>query len=95
MKKGIDAVSLLTWMPLFFVSGLLFDDKRFEKEIKGLVPAEMKENVNVIAKENRENSAWIGGSIYSSLPLMKDLWLTKDEYMEYGSEYANTKYQKK
>ena len=70
-------------------------DKRFEKEIKGLVPAEMKENVNVIAKENRENSAWIGGSIYSSLPLMKDLWLTKDEYMEYGSEYANTKYQKK
>ena len=68
---------------------------RFEKEIKGLAQPNMKESINVISRENRENSAWIGGSIYASLPLIKDLWLTKDEYMEYGSEYANTKYQKK
>ena len=41
--------------------------ERFTKEIKALAPESMKEEIKVIASPERKYSAWIGGSIFSSI----------------------------
>ena len=56
--------------------------KRLTKEINKFVPEDMKEEVKVIACSERELSAWIGGSILSSLSNMDSRWFTKTKYEE-------------
>jgi len=51
--------------------------ERFEKEIKGLVPESMKEEVKVIASTERTIQAWIGGCILSSISTYESKWVTK------------------
>ena len=58
--------------------------ERFEKEIKGLVPESMKEEVKVIASPERTIHAWIGGSIISSISTYESKWVTKKDYEEKG-----------
>ena len=56
---------------------------RFEKEIGELVPDGTK--VKVIAPDVRKNSVWIGASVLGSLATFKDMWITKEQYIEQGS----------
>lgn len=52
------------------------------KELKSLVPKSMK--IKLIAPNDRKYSAWIGVSILAPLSTFQQLWISKDEYNEYG-----------
>lgn len=60
--------------------------ERFKKEIKDLVPKSMKEEIKVIASNERKFSTWIGGSVLSTLSSFKSKWITKKDYEENGSK---------
>ena len=55
--------------------------ERLEKEIQELVPGS---KVKVIAPETRKNSVWIGASLLGGLTAFKDMWITKEQYLEQG-----------
>ena len=56
--------------------------ERLMKELAERVPSTI--DVNVIAPAKRQFSAWVGGSILSSLSAWKSMWVTKDHYDEVG-----------
>ena len=51
----------------------------------------MKKEVKVIASSNRTFSAWIGGSILTSISSFQSNWITKAEYEEYGATIVHRK----
>lgn len=57
--------------------------ERLEKEIKVLVSSD-NTTIKVIASEERKHSQWIGGSILASLSTFEEMWITSEEYDEYG-----------
>mmetsp|Transcript_32900 Transcript_32900/g.69226 ORF Transcript_32900/g.69226 Transcript_32900/m.69226 type:complete len:560 (+) Transcript_32900:149-1828(+) len=61
-------------------------DKRLSIELGKVLPSSYKYKV-IASKNSVENrySAWIGGSILSSLGSFQQLWLSKKEYEECGS----------
>merc|ERR1712031_46387 len=62
---------------------------RMSKEITALAPASMK--VKIIAPPERKYSAWIGGSILSSLSTFQQMWISKGEYDESGPTIVHRK----
>ncbi|GMS82587.1 hypothetical protein PENTCL1PPCAC_4762, partial [Pristionchus entomophagus] len=56
---------------------------RLHKEISNLAPSST--TVNLIAPTNIKNSAWIGGSILASLPLFRQMCVSKQDYLEHGT----------
>lgn len=63
--------------------------ERMHKELSAQVPATMK--VKVIAPPERKFSVWIGGSILSSLSTFADMWITHEQYAEYGCQIVHQK----
>lgn len=63
--------------------------ERMTKEIKNLAPPAM--TVKVVAPPERKYSAWIGGSIMSSLSTFQSHWVTKAEYDEAGPGIVHRK----
>ena len=65
-------------------SGTMFSGlaDRIKREITAIAPSGM--SITIIASPERKDSAWIGGSIFSSLPTFQSLLITKQEYDEYG-----------
>lgn len=61
---------------------------RLEKELKSLVPSNIK--VNIIP-EPSEYSAWLGGAMIAETPAFQDLWISKNEYDEYGPDIVHKK----
>ena len=45
----------------------------------------------VLAPKDRNYSAWIGGSILTSTSSFKNMWITREEYREYGPDMVNRK----
>ena len=62
---------------------------RMSKEMYARSPAGMK--VKVVAPPERKYSAWIGGSILSSLSTFQEMWISKDEYDESGPRIVHEK----
>ncbi|XP_067881343.1 actin-1-like isoform X2 [Heterodontus francisci] len=62
-------------------------EERLLKEIKFQVPSGLP--VKVIAPPNRNNSVWMGASILTSLTAFKDMWVTSNDYREYGPAIIN------
>ena len=62
---------------------------RVKKEISNFVEKDFK--VKVIAPPERKYSAWIGGSILSSLSSFQTQWITKQEYDETGPSSIHRK----
>lgn len=56
---------------------------RLNKEIRQLMPVSTQ-ILMVVAPPDRKQSAWIGGSILSSLPTFAPTWIARDEYDEVG-----------
>nr|XP_011448618.2 actin-85C-like isoform X1 [Crassostrea gigas] len=56
--------------------------ERLKKEIAALAPSSVK--VKITAPPDREYSAWFGGSFLASTSIFKDIWISKEEYDEYG-----------
>ncbi len=61
--------------------------ERLQAELTALAPAVVK--VKVLAPPERKYSVWIGGSILSSLSTFQQMWISKQEYAEYGSSVVH------
>merc|ERR1712039_370797 len=61
--------------------------ERMTKELTAL--AHMK--IKVVAPTERKYSAWIGGSILSSLSTFQQMWVSKNEYDESGPQIVHGK----
>ncbi|ETO21826.1 hypothetical protein RFI_15382 [Reticulomyxa filosa] len=55
--------------------------ERIQMELKSLVPFN-QDRIHVEAPNDRKYSVWIGGSILSSLPVFRELWIDKMEFSE-------------
>ncbi|KAN0042947.1 hypothetical protein ACTA71_010580 [Dictyostelium dimigraforme] len=62
---------------------------RIQNELRELAPKNMK--ILIVAIPERKNLVWIGGSILTTLPLFQEIWISKEEYDEYGPSIVNRK----
>jgi len=62
---------------------------RIQDEISKFASASMK--VKVVAPPERKYSVWIGGSILASLSTFQQMWVTKEEYSEFGPSVVHRK----
>ncbi|KAF5700271.1 actin beta gamma 1 [Fusarium mundagurra] len=62
---------------------------RMQKELTALAPSSMK--VKIIAPPERKYSVWIGGSILASLSTFQQMWISKQEYDEWGPSIVSRK----
>eukprot|EP00931_Biecheleriopsis_adriatica_P072912 TRINITY_DN47294_c0_g1_i1.p1 TRINITY_DN47294_c0_g1~~TRINITY_DN47294_c0_g1_i1.p1 ORF type:complete len:1282 (-),score=241.75 TRINITY_DN47294_c0_g1_i1:79-3633(-) len=63
--------------------------ERLHKELQCRGPSTM--HVKVVSPPERKYSAWIGGSILSSLSTFQQMWITKEEYDESGPSIVHRK----
>ena len=63
--------------------------ERLYKEIKELAPKTMK--VKVIAGPDRKYAVWRGGSTLSTLSTFAGMWITKEDYGEFGETVVHRK----
>ena len=63
--------------------------ERLHKELTTLVP--ISTNINIISPPERKHSAWIGGSLLSSLPTFQSMWIRKYDYEESGPSIIHRK----
>lgn len=63
--------------------------ERMTREIKALAPPNTE--VKVIAPPERKHSVWIGGSILASLSTFQEMWISKEEYDEFGPSLVHRK----
>lgn len=91
IKKCDDSVrsSLLSNVVLSGGSTMFSGMKdRLLNELRELAP---NNNVEVIATPERKYLGWIGGSIVASLSTFQTMWITKQEYNEFGSGIVHRK----
>nr|XP_010338649.1 actin, cytoplasmic 1-like [Saimiri boliviensis boliviensis] len=62
---------------------------RMQKEITALAPRSMK--IEVSAPPEPKYAVWIGGSILASLPTFQQMWISKQEYDEFGPSIVHRK----
>ena len=48
-------------------------------------------NINIRATPERKYAAWIGGSVIASLESLNGMWVSKDDYDEYGNDIIHRK----
>lgn len=63
--------------------------KRIHKELTVLAPSAVR--LQVIAPPDREASAWIGGSILSSMPWFEQMCISSEEFEEMGPSIVHQK----
>jgi actin-related protein len=63
--------------------------ERMNKELVALAPSTMK--IRVIAPPERKYSVWIGGAILTSLSTFQQMWISKEEYDEFGPGIVHRK----
>ncbi|CAF1243652.1 unnamed protein product [Rotaria sp. Silwood1] len=68
------------------MSGLV---NRLHKEMIALAPHVTK--IRVIAESERNIAVWLGGSILSSLSSFQRMWITKQDYNEFGPSIVHRK----
>eukprot|EP00760_Papus_ankaliazontas_P011905 PhM_4_TR15107/c0_g1_i1/m.63468/K05692/ACTB_G1; actin beta/gamma 1 len=59
---------------------------RLSRELTEAAPME---KVRVYAATERRNAAWVGGSIFASIPTFQEMWITKTEYEEVGARVVH------
>ena len=62
---------------------------RMQKEISALAPSGLR--IRVLAPPERKYSVWIGGSILASLSTFQQMWITRQEYDEFGPSIVHRK----
>jgi len=62
---------------------------RLKKEVSALAPSTM--DINMYEPLERKYSAWIGGSILSTIDAFRHLWISKGEYQEAGVSIVHKK----
>ena len=61
------------------LAGLL---ERLRREVVEVAPPSVR--VKVVAPPERKYSVWIGGSVLANMATFQQMWMTKEEYNEYG-----------
>ncbi|CAF2765511.1 unnamed protein product [Rotaria sp. Silwood2] len=69
-----------------FIPGLT---NRLHKEMIALAPQAAK--IRIIAESERQYAVWLGGSILSSLSSFQKMWITKQDYNEFGPSIVHRK----
>lgn len=64
-------------------------EHRMSKDIYALAP--YGSAIKIIAPPERKYSVWIGGSVLASLSSFEEMWVTKQEYDEYGPSIVHRK----
>jgi actin-related protein len=64
-------------------------EERLKKEMLESAPKAV--DINIIAMPERKYSAWIGGSVLSSLKTLEPMWIKKKEYEEVEVEMVHSK----
>lgn len=64
-------------------------EERILKEIVDLTPCTTK--IKVIAPPNRQYSAWVGGSHLASISTFQQMWISAQEYEEFGPKLVHQK----
>lgn len=64
---------------------------RLERELASMLPAAMKIKIMAAQNAERQNSAWLGGSILASLGSFHEMWISKSEYSEHGTSLVHRK----
>lgn len=62
---------------------------RIQKELQNTVPSSIR--IKISESPERKHLVWIGGSILASLSTFKKMWITREEYYEYGSDIVHRK----
>jgi actin-related protein len=57
---------------------------RLTHELTELLPTHLKAKINIQLPDERLNAAWIGGSILSICGSFQQMWISKQEWDEYG-----------
>ena len=60
--------------------------ERVHHEVSSRLPSSYKAKVVMASPLERRFSVWIGGSILATLGSFQQLWLSKQEYAEFGLE---------
>nr|QGN00894.1 ActL3 [Drosophila ambigua] len=63
--------------------------ERLKREIAELARSNMR--VRIMAPPHRQFASWMGGSVFSSLPAFKQMWISKEEYEEVGPSIVHRK----
>jgi actin, other eukaryote len=63
--------------------------ERLHREVAEVAPSTVR--VKVVAPAERKYSVWIGGSILAGLPTFQQMWMSKEEYNEYGPGRIHTR----
>ncbi|KAF8176107.1 Actin, cytoplasmic [Mycena galopus ATCC 62051] len=64
--------------------------ERLHKELSKLAPPGV--TVKVHAPRERKHGAWIGGSILASMSTFRKMWISKQEYEEFGAGIVHRKF---
>ncbi|CAF3197548.1 unnamed protein product [Rotaria sp. Silwood2] len=91
MKCEIDLRSIFYSNSLLSGGTTLFSGfaDRMKKEMTVLAPPNAR--IRIVAAPERQLSAWIGGSILSSLSTFQTMWISKQEYDEFGPSIVHRK----
>ncbi|CAG2119529.1 unnamed protein product, partial [Medioppia subpectinata] len=65
------------------------EEVEIQAEVTKLAPSTI--SVKVIAPAERKYSVWIGGSILASLSTFQHMWVSREEYNEYGPSVVHRK----
>ena len=62
---------------------------RLQNEVAAIAPSTMK--IQIIESPERNYSVWKGGSVFGSLSIFEQQWISKMEYNEYGPSIVHKK----
>ncbi|KAK8765175.1 hypothetical protein V5799_032216 [Amblyomma americanum] len=85
IRKGLYANTILSGGTTMY-PGIA---NRMQKEITVLAPSTMK--IMIVDPPDRKYSVWIGGSILASLSTFQQMWISKQDYDEYGPVIVHRK----
>ena len=93
MKADIDVRRVLFSQIVLSGGSTLFKGfgDRLLNEVRRHVSSPKDTKIRIAAPPERLYSTWIGGSILASLATFKNMWITRDEYMEQGSRILISK----
>ena len=63
--------------------------ERLEQDVRRLAPPTMK--IKVSAPKDRGHSVFCGASILASLSRFKEMWISEEEWREYGANIVHRK----
>lgn len=59
------------------------------KELSDMAPASVK--IKVVSPPERKFSVWMGGAVLASLSTFKDMWISEEDYDEFGPPIVHRK----